>query len=35
VQLALCYLATGNNRKAQERMKDEKVRQEVLKYIEG
>lgn len=35
VQLALCYLATENNRKAQERMKDEKVRQEVLKYIEG
>lgn len=34
VQLALCYLAVNNKRKANERMKDEKVREEVLKYIE-
>ncbi len=35
VQLALCYIATGNNSKAAERLKDEKVRKEVEKYIEG
>ncbi|ABR30672.1 tetratricopeptide repeat protein [Thermosipho melanesiensis] len=34
VQLSLCYLAVGNKRKAKEKMKDEKVKTEVLKYIE-
>ncbi|WP_077287443.1 tetratricopeptide repeat protein [Thermosipho sp. 1074] len=34
VQLALCYLAVGNKKRANQRMEDEKVREEVLKYIE-
>ncbi|MEN3043489.1 MAG: tetratricopeptide repeat protein [Fervidobacterium sp.] len=35
VQLALCYLATGNISKAKKLMEDEKVRCEVQKYVEG
>ncbi|HOQ39773.1 MAG TPA: tetratricopeptide repeat protein [Fervidobacterium sp.] len=35
VQLTLCYIAVGNHLKARERLKDEKVRKEVEKYIEG
>jgi len=35
VQLALCYIATGNKRKAKEKLKDKQVRSEVETYIEG
>lgn len=35
VQLTLCYLAIGNITKAKELMKNEEVKREVKKYIEG
>ncbi|MGQ9855334.1 MAG: tetratricopeptide repeat protein [Fervidobacterium sp.] len=35
VQIALCYIALGNKRKASERMRDERVRAEVQNYIDG
>lgn len=35
VQLALCYLATGNNSKAKELLNNEDVYREVQKYVEG
>ncbi|MEJ5257047.1 MAG: tetratricopeptide repeat protein [Fervidobacterium sp.] len=35
VQIALCYIALGNKRKASERMKDERIRAEVQNYIDG
>ncbi|MGB9795323.1 tetratricopeptide repeat protein [Fervidobacterium riparium] len=35
VQIALCYIALGNKRKASERMRDERVKAEVQNYIDG
>jgi tetratricopeptide (TPR) repeat protein len=35
VQLALCYIALGNKKKAKERLSDESVKREVEKYVEG
>jgi len=35
VQLALCYIATGNKRKAHEKLLDKKVMAEVESYVEG
>uniref|UniRef100_A0A7C5U770 Tetratricopeptide repeat protein n=1 Tax=Fervidobacterium nodosum TaxID=2424 RepID=A0A7C5U770_9BACT len=35
VQLTLCYLAVGNVTKAKELMKNEEVKREVKKYVEG
>ncbi|AMW33745.2 tetratricopeptide repeat protein [Fervidobacterium islandicum] len=35
VQLALCYVALGNKKKAKERLRDERVKAEVEKYVEG
>ena len=35
VQLTLSYIGSGNLSKAKEKMKDERVRNEVSKYIDG
>ncbi|QIV78257.1 tetratricopeptide repeat protein [Fervidobacterium pennivorans] len=35
VQLALCYIALGNKKKAKEKLSDERVKSEVEKYVEG
>lgn len=35
VQLALCYIATNNVKKAAKRLEDERVRDEVERFIEG
>lgn len=35
VQMSLCYLAIGNTARARELMKNEEIKREVQKYVEG